>query len=58
MPYPKQLGAPCWEKEQADKCINYVAQVTPEQAPLFLATHSPIKNAPIKGLLCIAGCAF
>jgi len=44
MSYPKQFGFPCWEKKQADKCINYVAQVTPEQAPLFLATHSPIKN--------------
>ena len=44
MPYPEKYGLPCWEKEQAEKCINIVAQVKPEQAPLFLATHSPIKN--------------
>jgi len=44
MPYPQKFGQPCWNKEQAERCINIVAQVTREQAPLFLATHSPIKN--------------
>ena len=44
MAYPEQFGHPCWEKDQADKCINTVAQVTKETVPLFLATHSPIKS--------------
>lgn len=44
MAYSIQFGQPCWEKDQSDKCINIVAQVAREQTPLFLATHSPIKN--------------
>lgn len=44
MTHPGQFGHPCWEKDQADRCINTVAQVTRETVPLFLATHSPIKG--------------
>lgn len=44
MTYPEQFGQPCWDREQAEKCINIVAQVTREKVSLFLATHSPIKN--------------
>ena len=44
MPYSEKLGHPCWEKDQVEKCVNIVAQVTREQAPFFLATHSPFKN--------------
>ena len=44
MVYPKRFGLPCWEKDQADKCINIVAQVSKEKAPLFLATHTPIQD--------------
>jgi Cdc6-like AAA superfamily ATPase len=44
MAYPDQFGHPCWKRDQADKCINTIAQVTKETTSLFLATHSPIKN--------------
>ena len=44
MPYPKKFGQPCWEKIQAEKFINIVAQVSPEKIPMFLAVHSPIEN--------------
>jgi hypothetical protein len=44
MGYPEQFGQPCWERDQAEKCINIVAQVGSEKASLFLATHTPINN--------------
>lgn len=44
MAYPEQLGAPCWTRDQAEYCINSVAQVTTETVASFLATHSPIKD--------------
>lgn len=44
MNYPERFGLPCWEKDQADKCINTVAQVTQDKVSLFLAAHSPIKK--------------
>ena len=44
MTYPNQLGFPCWDRDQADYCVNSVAQVTAETVSSFLATHSPIKN--------------
>ena len=42
MEYPKQLGQPCWKRDQAEKCINIVAQVGKDKESLFLATHTPI----------------
>jgi len=44
MEYPKQLGQPCWEQDQVEKCINIVAQVGKEKESLFLATHTPIEK--------------
>jgi len=44
MTYPEQFGQPCWEKDQAENCINIIAQVGSEKASLFLTTHTPIKD--------------
>ncbi|MBZ0264124.1 hypothetical protein K8I28_05605 [bacterium] len=44
MAYPDKFGLPCWEKDQAENCINIVAQVARERASVFLATHSPLKQ--------------
>lgn len=41
MPYPKELGHPCWQPEQVRKVISLTAHTSAESAPYFLAAHSP-----------------
>ncbi len=41
MPYPKELGQPCWIPEQVRKVISLTAHTSAESAPYFLAAHSP-----------------
>ena len=41
MPYPKELGQPCWQPEQVRKVISLTAHTSSESAPYFLAAHSP-----------------
>lgn len=44
MPYPQQLGQPCWDPEQVRKVISLTAHTSAESAPYFLAAHSPFER--------------
>lgn len=41
MPFPAELGQPCWTPEQVRKVISLTAQTSSKSATAFLAAHSP-----------------
>lgn len=40
----RQLGKPCWEKENIAKAITRLAQLNQSQTHYFLSSHSPIEG--------------
>ena len=44
MPYPSQIGAPCWSREQVAKVVSITAQMNAASADRFLAAHSPFRQ--------------
>jgi hypothetical protein len=43
MPYPQQLGQPCWDGLQVGNVISVNAQTNTQSADYFLAAHSPFR---------------
>ena len=44
MTHPKQIGQPCWSREQVSKVIALKAQTSASSAAYFLAAHSPFQR--------------
>lgn len=43
MPYPENLGQPCWSADQVESVIAIAAQTNEQSAETFLAAHSPFR---------------
>jgi hypothetical protein len=44
MPYPQELGLPCWTRDNVPKVISLTAQTSASSAAHFLAAHSPFRR--------------